>query len=196
MSSLLSSAVRAQLPLDATEQIVNWDQEKEEKKSSGGYVQLHFHTEGSVQKGKIMPENKPPNRDTGKTKFGYSTVVFEAEKKERDLEYAEQRRQNKPPPPTPPKYESSSAAAMPKHSSDSKLYHTDVDYSKIDFSKKPTPRGISSPDLKQSLMANGGDVAEEESPYVISVRNEGPPVPPRRGVAAIMDESPPFPTRR
>lgn len=198
VSSLLSSTVRAQLPLDATEQIGSWEEEKKNK-PSGGYVQLHFHTENSVQKGKIMPENPPAKTpvDSKKTKFGYSTVVFEAaEKKESDLEYAEQLRQNKPPPIPPPKYEASSSP-LPKHSSDSRLLRTNVDYSDIDFSKKSvnthTAKGTSSPDLRQSSVANGDG---DESPYVNVVRHEGPPVPPRRGVAAIVDESPPVPIRK
>lgn len=210
VSSLLSDAVRAQLPIDATEQIGKWDDEEKQKnpkkKQSAGYVQVHFHHENSVPKGKIMPESnlsKTPV-DTKKTKFGYSTVVFEKEKKQTDIEFAEELKKKKPhsQPVPPPKYEPS-GPAMPKHSSDSRLLqHTkNVDYSDIDFSKQGpySAVGTSSPDLQQSIAA---DNIDDESGYV-NVKHRGlaggvagPPVPPRRGVAAIAEESPEVPKRK
>ena len=197
VSSLLSPAVRAQLPVDATEKFDNWEEDEKQDKPSSGYVQLHFHTNGSPQpKGKIVSErNGTKPVDRGKTKFGYSTVVFEAEKKESDVEKAEQLRQKKPVPQPPPKYEPS-ASGMPKHSSDSKLLCSgvkDVDYTEIDFSKtsQSSAKGASSPDLRQSRANGDGD----ESPYMNVQKGLpiGPPVPPRRGAAAV---TPPPPIRK
>lgn len=191
VSHLLSPAVRAQLPLDATEQIGSWeekDQVRKSNKSNSAYAELEFHTENSVQKGKIVSENVPAKSpmDPGKTKFGYSTVVFENEKKTCDKELAEQMKQNKAPPVPPPKYEASSGQALPKHASDSRLLYSDVDFTKTNPIGNVKGR-TSSPDLRQS----------DEHPYVNVRRGGAPVVPPRRGVASpIMEQSPPVPVRK
>lgn len=183
VSDLLSSTVRAQLPLDATEQIGNWeaaeDREAGGKKDSrqpAGYVQLDFHMENGKRKGKITPADSLSTNnsrvDVGKTKFGYSTVVFEKEQSDKEL--AERKRQNKPPPQPPTKYEGS-GPRLPKHSSDSRLLYSDVDFNK----SVSTKHGISSPDLSESAGNSG---------YVNVRYKNAPLVPPRRGAAAIIDE--------
>ncbi len=192
VASLLSPTVRAQLSPEATDQITEW--EKEEKKNPG-YVQLDFHTENGFQRGRIADEKKPADSsrfDAGKTKYGYSTVVFEKETKTSDKEAASRMRPKKMPPLPPPKY----GGQMPKYSSDSQLLYSDISFG----ATSPTPQqsksaGGSASDLTHSENAtkNTGD----ESPYV-NVRLGGAPVvPPRRGVASpMMDQNPMVPHRK
>lgn len=199
VSDLLSSTVRAQLPLDATDQIQNWgegDEQREgdkEREGGGkkdprrqpGYVQLHFHRENGEMKGKIEPERTPPSAssrvDVGKTKFGYSTVVFE---KEKSKDLVEKKRQKLPPQP-PPRYEGS-APALSKNASDSQLLYADVNHHKTAKSN----HGTSSPDLSQSSSTGYVNVR-----YNATTNSNAPVIPPRRGVAAI-PESPEFPARK
>lgn len=144
-----------------------------------GYVQLAFHDENAVKKGKVVPDGSPVANsrvDTGKTKFGYSTVVFE--KEERNKEFAERKRQNKPPPQLPAKYNGS---GMSKNSSDSQLVYSDIDHGKTHQHAISRKHGESAPDLSQSPPLNSG--------YVNVRFNNAPVVPPRRGVAAIQEES-------
>lgn len=185
VSSLLSSTVKAQLTLDTTEQIGKWEPEEEEKHEKPGYVRLDFHAQNSYSPKSPRPSNIV---DTGKTKFAYSTVVFDAEPKAIDKEFAERKRQNKPAPLPPPRYEGS-RSALPKHSSDSRLLYSDINFNK---SNPPvTTKGTSSPDLAQSTDSS------DTSPYVNVRHNGAPIVPPRRGVASpIAEQSPPIPVRK
>lgn len=230
VSDLLSTAVRAQLPLDATEQIGSWRSQEEEeeeeerdahtnnseavKPDHDGYVQvdfqqekkephhkhgqaeekkdprkqldyaqLNFHDENGIKKGKIGPEASPTASsrvDTGKTKFGYSTVIFE---KNENKDMVESRRQNKPVPQPPPKYEGS-GHAMSKHSSDSRLLYSDIDHSKMNQQAISSKKfGDSAPDLSQSARKTN------DSGYVNVRFTNAPIVPPRRGAAAIPEET-------
>lgn len=199
-NSLLSSAVRAQLPLDAAKQMDIW--EKEEKKQGKGdarnpeYVQLDFHAETTPPNGKkfTVADSPPRPVDTGKTKFGYSTVVFEKEKKT-DVEFAERVKQKKPSPPLPPPKYKGSGTVLQTHSSDSKLLYSTVDFAKTN-NPTATTTGGSAPDLAQSSEGTD-DGSGLESPYVNVIRPKIPPVvPPRRGTAAIVEEqSPTLPMR-
>ena len=190
VASLLSDTVRAQLSPDVTEQIDQWDKEEKKEKEkkpanrSKGYIQLDFHMENGVQRiadEEPQLENSP--FDAGKTKFGYSTVVFEKETKTSDKEAAERLRPKKMPPIPPAKYEGKSSA-IPKHSSDSQILYTDVSFGQASEG--------GSPDLRHSQ-----DVARKDPPYV-NVSHRSPPgvppaVPPRRGIATPMDEQAPAP---
>ena len=210
VNELLSSAVQAQLTLETTEQIQRWGEEEERElpplpgqrakpRDKGGYVQLAFHTtEDQGRRGKILsPETElpPPSSpaatrvDPGKTKFGYSTIVFEKDKP------APRQNKKKPPPPIPSKYEgpgpAASKPALSKYSSDSGI-------SGEGFTKScPSPaskHGTSSPDLSSP---------NQPTPYYVNMHHYTPPiptgpaatppiVPPRRGVAAITEQSPPL----
>lgn len=210
VSDLLSSTVRAQLPLDATEQIQGWGEGSHEENGlitdphkpengkerkdlrKAGYIQLDFHTaENGAVKGKIASESSPiasSRVDTGKTKFGYSTVVFE---KEQSKDAMAEKKRHKPPQP-PPKYEGS-GPLLSKNASDSQLLYSDIDHSKMHASL----HGSSSPDITQYALIGTTD----EGGYV-NVRhnhsnhsNTPPSVPPRRGVAAI-PKSPELPLRK
>jgi hypothetical protein len=156
-----------------------------------GYIQLEWQAEGEV---KNVPANAPPTVSSrggagGKTKFGYSTVVFEKEVTNKEL--AEKKRQNKPIPQPPPKYDGARSknsgtiysdinhrhkAGMPKHMSESGLIYSDIDH-KLTNKKQ----GDSLPDLSLSH--------EDESGYVNVRHNLAPVVPPRRGAAAIVEEA-------
>lgn len=207
VSDLLSSTVRAQLNLDTTQQIENWDKEegkREEKKDTRnpGYVQLDFHVENGVKRGKINDESastRPSDHpiDTGKTKFGYSTVVFN---KEDDKGFAEKKKQNKPPPQPPPKNEGS-GPKLPKNTSDSQVLYSDVNFAKPVAAEKKM-RKVSSPELSEQYTNSAyGGISVSDNPYenvdYSASANPGPVVPPRRGVALpTMDESPPVPARK
>lgn len=212
VTDLLSSTVRAQLNLDTTLQIENWDNQEEPKKDERkdtGYVQLDFHVEDGVKRGKIKDES-PPTRprdhpvDTGKTKFGYSTVVFA---KEDDKAFAEKKKQNKPPPQPPTRYEGS-GPKLPKNASDSKILYSDVNFAKP--AAKPVAaerkmKRVSSPELSElfenddygGTSASGSISPYENVNYAGATANPGPVVPPRRGVALpTMNDSPPVPVRK
>lgn len=187
VASLLSSTVRAQLPPEANEQIEKWEPQEEKKPGkNSGYVQLDFHIENGVPRGKIKddpPEHGP--YDPGKTKFGYSTVVFEQETKPGDDEGTSRTRPKKMPPIPPAKYE----GKIPKHSSDSNILYSDVQFGN-GSSAAPQAKKRGSTSLTEI-------VSDEDSPYV-NVRHGGAPVvPPRRGIASpIVEQSPPVPTRK
>lgn len=206
ISSLLSDSVKAQLSPDSTDQVDLWASKTTDTvttttstattttpASESGYIQLHFHnTPDGGRRGKISPEKPKPTessiQDFDRTKFGYSTVVFETEKKTSDLECAERLKQNKSPPPPPPKYDS--GRSMTKIPPDS---HVSPQPSSKQEGNTYIDVQTSSPDLRQS---NQGS---DESPYVNVRRPVGdvkPVVPPRRGIAAPVDQSPPVPVRR
>ena len=199
VSDLLSSTVRAQLNLETTQQIGSWDEEahKKDEPHKSGYVQLDFHVENGVPRGKIRddpPSPRPRDHpiDSGKTKFGYSTVVFA---KEDDKGFAEKKKQNKLPPQPPPKYEGA-GPNLGRNTSDSKISYSDVNFTKpIPLERKM--KRISSPDLSQSPVDSGSSNPYENVSFGASA-NPGPVVPPRRGVAlpTIDDDNPPVPVRK
>lgn len=205
VTSLLSSTVRAQLPPEATDQINKWEVKEEKKATRGqGYVQLDFHTENGVMKGRIADEKKTPDGspfDAGKTKFGYSTVVFEKETSASNAEAENRRRPKKLPPLPPPKYDGS-GSSLKKNASDSQILYSDVDFTPS-LSSQKSKNGGSLPDQRHSEAASTSSKDDgDESPYV-NVRhnkiisNGAPPVPPRRGVASPMvEENPTVPLRR
>ena len=146
-----------------------------------GYVQLAFQ-ENKAKKGRVIPNGSPlPGNsrvDTGKTKYGYSTVVFEKEESNKEL--AEKKRQNKPVPLPPPKYDGS--GPLSKNSSDSTLLYSDIDHGKTRQQAISRKHGDSAPDLSQSPNL-------DKSGYVNVRFNNAPAVPPRRGVAAIQEDA-------
>ena len=199
VESLLSDSVKAQLSIESTKQIESWDAEDEKEgkhnRENPGYVRLHFHTEDITAKPKSkVVSDAPKVRDFERTKFGYSTVVFESEKKYSDKERAERMRQNKPVPPLPPpKYEGSGPSLPPKKLvSDSDILYAGINHSLPSRVDKAT----SSPDLKQSELGDSEGEFENDPPYVNVGPNRAPIVPPRRGVAAIPEESPPLPMHK
>lgn len=161
------------------------------------YVRLDFHSEkDSIHKSQEKEKGSSVQIwDYDKTKFAYSTVVFEHEKKESDKESAERLRQNRPAPVTPPKYSGGMHKIMLSDSQlpgkDSSNYHgTNGGTTSLNHYRHKMP----SPELVQLRSSDTQDDSEKDLPDYVNVRRNGggmcpPAVPPRRGVAAITEEN-------
>ena len=66
-----------------------------------GYVQLHFQSDRT--KAQVIDDDTPLPKDV-RTKFGYSTIVFDDEP-QKDVALARELKKNKPVPAPPPKYD-------------------------------------------------------------------------------------------
>jgi hypothetical protein len=150
-----------------------------------GYVQLQFQN-GTSSLTPISPPKREIIPPDSRTKWSYSTVVFEAQRGQKEKEFESDfgaKKKNKPLPPTPSSFKSSMSdsnilAPQPAPRSQKKLQPLDVakpndqqrSYAAIDFSA-------------QSPVQNGGNVpgagrAKKEKPK-LPPKDDSPKLPPK-----------------
>ena len=167
----------------------------------GEYIQLQFQKEPKEKPSPDLQLGRAANAPTAlprdvKTKFAYSTIVFEKEP-EKDLERAQDLKKKKAPPPLPPKYDSE-----PPHKG-MKKFQSDSHMAPQNHKGMPGSKPTSLPDLVQDedrleqtrtnysspptapsrhnhvQQSNGVGGPEDESGYVMVSKHEIPQVPPR-----------------